>query len=243
MTQSADGKRIKVTFETSNPDGDVIDQGFEDEIGQSFNNVLEAATWLTDEGAVHPSASDAKGPIWFTSDDHTDFKTGEATRRSFHPTGFTQNELNSLYFAVQNIMNLGNPMVLDNALVDDFEEYARTFKVDDDGIIIAATDKRLVGAHQAVAYIERFAGPAVNNQLKASLANEAKVSADDFFPGQTFIELSPRDAIYFCLTDRPILVSTITADNSISHQFLSRAEIKAQAEEMKADGANRPFGR
>ncbi|TLX16280.1 hypothetical protein [Rhizobium sp. MHM7A] len=243
MTQSAGTKRIKVTFETSNPEGDVIDQGFEDAEGRAFDNVLEAATWLTDEGAIFPSASDAKGTIWFTSEDDTDFTTGQATRRSFHPIGFTQNELNSLFFAVSQGKSLGNPMVLDKAMVDDFETYARTFRVNDDGIITDATDKKLVGYHQAVAYIEKFAGPVISNQLKASLAREAEVATEDFFPGQTFIELAARDAIYFGLTDRPILVSTITADSTVSHQFLSRAEIRAQAEEMKADGVNRTFGR
>jgi hypothetical protein len=243
MTQSAVTKRIKVTFETSNADGDVIDHGFEDAEGCAFDNILEAATWLTDEGAVFPSASDAKGTIWFTSEDNTDFTTGEATRRSFHPTGFTQNELNSLFFAVEQSRNLGNPMVLDKTMVEDFEEYARTFSVDEDGIVTAAADRRLVGNHQAVAYIEKFAGPVLSDHLKASLASEAEVATEDFFPGQTFIELAARDAIYFGLTDRPILVSTITANSTVSHQFLSRAEIKTQAEEMKADGVNRTFGR
>jgi hypothetical protein len=243
MTQPPATKRIKVTFETSNPEGDVIDQGFEDAEGQVFDNVLEAATWLTDEGAIFPSASDAKGPIWFTSDDDTNFTTGHVTRRSFHPTGFNQNELNSLFFAVSQAQNLGNPMVLDKALVDDFEKYARTFRVDEEGIVTHATDRRLVGHHQAVAYIEKFAGPSVSPDLKASLAREAEVATDDFFPGQTFIELAPRDAIYFGLTDKPILVSTITADGTVSHQFLSRAEIRAQAEDMKAEGVTKPFGR
>lgn len=243
MTQSTNMKRIKVTFETSNADGDVIDQGFEDAEGRSFDNILEAATWLTDEGAIFPSASDAKGTIWFTSEANVDYSSGQATSRSFHPTGFSRNELNSLFFAVTHASNLGNPMVLDKALVDDFEEYARSFRVDEEGIITAATDKKLVGHHQAVAYIEKFAGPVVNSELKASIAKEAEVSPEDFFPGQTFIELAPRDAIYFGLTDRPILVSTITADSAVSHQFLSRSEIKAQAEEMKADGVTRTFGR
>jgi hypothetical protein len=243
MTPSKNMKRIKVTFETSNPEGDVIDQGFEDAEGREFDNVLEAATWLTDEGAIFPSASDARGTIWFTSEADTDYKTGQSTSRSFHPTSFTQSELNSLFFAVTQARNLGNPMVLDKAMVDDFEQYARSFKVNDDGIITDAADRKLVGQHQAVAYIEKFAGPVVSSELKASLATEADIAPEEFFPGQTFIELAARDAIYFGLTDRPILVSTITADSTISHQFLSRAEIKAQAEEMKADGVTRTFGR
>ena len=243
MKHSMNSKHIKVTFETSQPDGDVIDQGFEDAEGTSFDNILEAATWLTDEGAIFSSASDAKGPIWFTSEAQIDFETGNATTRSFHPTGFTQDELNSLFFAVTQGRNLGNPMVLDKALVEEFEEYAQSLQVDDNGIVIAAPDKKLVGHHQAVAYIEKFAGPVVSNELKVALASEADLAPEDFFPGQTFIELAARDAIYFGLTDRPILVSTITAGGAVSHQFLSRSEIKAQAEEMKADGIARTFGR
>jgi hypothetical protein len=243
MTKTADEKLIKVTYEISDAEGTVIEQGYENETGETFENVLEAATWITDEGAIHPSASDAKGPIWFSSEDHVDHKTGQTTRRSFHPHGFTQNELNSLFFAVQSANNLGNPMMLGKAMVDEFEDYARSFTVNEDGVVTSAADKRLVGHHQAVAYVEKFAGPIVSNDFKASLAQEAEMAAEEFFPGQTFIELEPRDAIYFGLTDRPILVSTITADSTVSHQFLSRRDIRAQVEEMKAEGVTRTFGR
>lgn len=243
MADSANKRLITVSYEISDPEGNVIEQGFENETGQSFDNILEAATWLTDEGAVYPSASDAKGPLWFHSEDYVDHKTGQSTRRAFHPKGFTQTERDSLFYAVQSAQNLGNPMILSKAMVDEFEEYARTFTVNEDGIVTSASDKNIVGYHQAVAYIEKFAGQIVSDEFKTSLAREADIAPEDFFPGQTFIALEPRDAIYFGLTERPILISTITADNTISHQFMSRAEIKAQAEEMKSDDVNRKFGR
>lgn len=242
MTNTFRDKRIRVSVETIDADGNVIEQHMEDELGTIFDNILEAASWLSDEGAISASASTADATRWFSTEGAMNFKTGETTTKAYHPVGYTEAEMKTLFYTVEKMLNLGNPLTLDYRDIDDWEKVAAFYQADENGIIQSPRTP-FTGAHVAVAYIDGYAPSvkAATEALKEQIAKEAETN-DDVFPGQTFFELSARDAVYFKLTDRPVLVASIK-DGSASYEFMSRDDLVSQAAAMKADNVNRPFGR
>ena len=106
-------KRIVITYQTFSPEslesGDVEDQGFKDEEGESMipdeydyeddiTAVDKAIDFLKKNGANEPSSSHFNTGVWYsTSDPDIDYKSGNETYYSYHLKGFTTEEEQEIF--------------------------------------------------------------------------------------------------------------------------------------------------
>ncbi|MCQ2300278.1 MAG: hypothetical protein MJZ81_09170 [Bacteroidales bacterium] len=93
-------KRIKVAFQTVTPEsaenGDFEETGWDDEEGESFDTVAEAARWMSNEKGAMPLDGSAD---WFETqvDQNRDyFERGAETTYQLFPSNFTVEELHEL---------------------------------------------------------------------------------------------------------------------------------------------------
>ena len=175
-------------------DGDASERGWVDETGVEFENVLEAADWLRDEGAVHPSSSEPAARIWFDGEDDVNFASGRVTVASYHPSGFTDRELATLHAVVVKSVPLGHPDMLGYCFIDDLQAFQKDFVTDADGVIVESTDESYLGTPLAAAYVERFAGFGEDSPWEPT---------DD---GSVYVHLGLNDSVLFNVLDRPVLV-------------------------------------
>ncbi len=224
MTQ-AKQRLIKITYETCDPEGTIFDSGFENSEGVRFGNVLEAAAWLKDEGAVFASASTAEDTRWFSSEPSIDFETGIETTRAFHPQGFPDREIASLFYAVEGMSNSQtlDGSSLSHCSLEAFEDFALlALKVDEENMINHAIDTRLVGKHAIVAYLEQFGQPGLPRETYEfkSMASHLGYNFRDFQSIGNFFRVLDLDAIYFGITATPIIHSGIQ-DGKTFHNLMS----------------------
>lgn len=203
---------IKSTFETLDAEGEVVERGFENEEGVAFDNILEAASYLQDQGACHPSASFPHENIWFTTGEDQNFRTGESTTRSYHPKGFSDTQLKTLFAVATARQNfIGHPMCLDFCYVDDYEASRKEMTIDANHIVQASEVTSLVGKHEFEAYMREFATDKhqTDEKLNAMLEVEAGGRLDDLVPGTVAFEMK-HDKVYFDLMATPIVIVTKT---------------------------------
>ncbi|WP_327211273.1 hypothetical protein [Rhizobium leguminosarum] len=189
-------RKITTSYAIYEPDheGEPSERGWTDEDGVEFDTVLEAAVWLSDAGAVHSSSSVPSANIWFDSEVYEDPRTGRMSESSFHPSGFTEREIATLFEVVSRMTRLGHPDSLDYCWADDWNEFAAKLTIDDQGTIVDASDGSLVGMPAAAAYVERFG------------VDAGAVAWGAGPDGAEYVSLSSNDAVFFSTLDRPILV-------------------------------------
>jgi hypothetical protein len=204
-------RKITTSYAIYDPEheGEPSERGWADEDGVEFDTVLEAAVWLSDAGAVHSSSSVPSANIWFDSEAYEDPRTGRTTESSFHPSGFSEREIATLFEVVTRMTRLGHPDSLDYCWADEWKEFAQGLTIDEYGTIIEAADVSLKGVPAAVAYVERFG---VDNGAVEWIAG------DD---GGEYVVLSDNDAVFFTTLDRPVLVQH--SQNGVpSYSFASK---------------------
>lgn len=80
--------RIKSSFgtitEESAKEGDFAETGWEDEEGEIFESVEEAAEFLENRGVIEASSSCFHPGVWYDTEGTMDPRTGETTISSFH---------------------------------------------------------------------------------------------------------------------------------------------------------------
>jgi len=208
-------KMIAVSYAVYEPDheGDPSDTGWSND-GEEFATLLEAAVWLQDEGAVHASSSEPVPHMWFTSEVIQDPHTGQETESSYHPSGFTEREMATLFLVVRDMPKLGHPDRLEYCWADEWLEFAKDLTIED-GVITASPDPSLVGMHTAAAYIERFA-----------VDRQEEVEWQDGPDGTDCLVLPTNDAVFFASLDRPVVARRIS-DNGVSYSMEKRSFISA----------------
>lgn len=199
-------RKITTSYAVYEPDhdGDASERGWEDSVGVEFETVLEAAVWLIDSGAVHPSSSWPSSNLWFSSDPYQDSSTGTETEKSFHPSGFSDREIATLYHAVTGFVRLGHPDSLGYCWVDEWDEFAEGLEIDHCGTITSSDDPLLIGIPAAVAYVEKFGD-------EPGAWSEAEDGAE-------YVELNNNDAVFFCTLDKPVIVAR-TVDGKRRYNF------------------------
>jgi hypothetical protein len=94
-------RRIRITYEIvtyeSAEHGDAAERGFEDEDGVPFDHVGEAIEWLNKEGIAEASSSDIDHFGWLIGHHDQDFRTGDTKTKSYHPVGFTDDEMDAIF--------------------------------------------------------------------------------------------------------------------------------------------------
>ena len=111
--ENNEDKRIVITYQTFSPEslesGDVEDQGWKDEEGESMipdeydyeddiTAVDKAIDFLKKNGANEPSSSHFNTGVWYsTSDPDIDYKSGNETYYSYHLKGFTPEEEQEIF--------------------------------------------------------------------------------------------------------------------------------------------------
>lgn len=138
-------KRFRVTYEIVSPEsaemGDAEERGWEDEEGISMTPdthdteegvtaVDNAVEFLKDRGAFYPSQAPtySGGDVWFSDDGDTDYQTGNEKRLSYHPLGFSEEELEEIYNRVT-----GKASLSENEMVDGDNQYLTLNDVYDKG--------------------------------------------------------------------------------------------------------------
>lgn len=223
-----DNRKITSTFEVINLDGEVIDSGFLDESGVSFRNVLEAAAWLTNEGASYSSSSEPVLNTWFYFESW-DHKTGELTKTNYHPKGFSQDEIESLSFAVESGLFIETPSELTHTSVEEWEAFAKA-NVDLEKPSLIAK------------YLDRFAEDNLfkeKSEFKASMPKDFEVEIADLFPGCAFCQLTDIDAVYFGVTRNPVLKTQID-DGKLRYDLISVTDFLAQARTRSDENNDTP---
>jgi hypothetical protein len=109
------GKCFKATYtvtsEASAEAGDYADSGTieskditcdpdEYDIEEGLTAVDIAVLELKKDGAIYPCNSTFHPRTWYTTEGNTDYRTGDETRYSYHPYGFTDDELEAIFKAV-----------------------------------------------------------------------------------------------------------------------------------------------
>ena len=103
-----EGRRIRVTYSTYDPDTDEEDNGWEDEEGwdmelddidrdEGLTVVDKARNDLGDAGVMEPSATPWSVGTWYSGQGDTDIRTGVVTTLSYHLSGFTPEEEEDIY--------------------------------------------------------------------------------------------------------------------------------------------------
>lgn len=213
-------KMIAETYAVYEPDheGEPSDTGWANE-GVEFATVLEAAVWLQDQGAVHPSSSEPAQRMWFNSEVNQDSRTGQETESAYHPSGFTDREMKTLFLVVRDMPKLGHPDSLEFCWVDEWMEFARDLTIDEGGTITASADASLIGMHSAAAYIERFA-----------VDRQEEVDWREGPDGTDYVVLPTNDAVFFATLDMPVLVRKVS-NAGVSYSMADREFGRDKADE------------
>lgn len=193
-------KKIAVSYATYEPEheGEASERGWINEEGEEFASVLEAAVWLQKEGAVHASSSVVTPNMWFQSEVCQDPRTGNETETSYHPSGFDEREMATLFTAVIEMTRLGHPDSLEYCWADDWFEFAEDLVIEQ-GVIVASPDESLIGMPAAAAYVERFA-----------VDRQEHVDWQEGPDGTDCAVLSTNDAVFFATLDRPVVVRNVS---------------------------------
>lgn len=87
--------------------GDTEDGGFDgyescEQEEPEVNAMDRAIHYLTREHCVEPSSSHFHEGVWYSdADGDTDYRTGDETRHSYHPTNFTVDEQRAIFNAIK----------------------------------------------------------------------------------------------------------------------------------------------
>lgn len=205
-------RKITTSYSIYEPDhdGEASEIGWENEEGVPFDTVLEAAVWLVDAGAVHVSSSSPSERIWFTTEGYEDPASGRIEEKSFHLSGFSARETETLFSAVTNLVRLGHPDSLSYCWADEWGVFAEGLELDENGMVVAAVDASLVGMPAAAVYVERFG------------VQTDEASWQEGVDEEEFHVLGANDAVFFATLDRPVLVRR-HGEEGMSYRFEPKA--------------------
>ena len=100
-------KRIRIAYGIVTPEsasiGDYAKTGWIDKKGVVIESVDDAIEFLRNNGAVYPSSSHFHPRCWYSDDGNTNFRTGAVETRSYHLVGFSEDEQEAIFAAIEGV--------------------------------------------------------------------------------------------------------------------------------------------